>query len=81
MAYNIEDLVQESFVRICSAMVLSEIVVVVTIRAYVNKVDHDAILSIFKAACLPCLPSLLVGLTNGFTGRCRFYSGSYQFLY
>ena len=68
MAYNIEDLVQGSFVRICSAMVMSKILVAVTIRAYVNKIDHDAILSLIKAACLPCPPSLLTGFTNGFTG-------------
>ena len=68
MAYNIEELVQKTFFRICLAISLSELVVAVTVKAYIDRTDHDTILSVITAACLPCIPSLLTGLTNRFSG-------------
>ena len=68
MVYNIEDLVREIFFQICLAIQFSEIMVAVTVKAYVDRVDHATILSHIMAACLPCLSSLLTGLTNGFAG-------------
>ena len=68
MAHNIEEFVRKSIFQICLAISLSELVTAVTVKVYIDRSDHDAILSIITAACLPCLSSLLTGLTNGFSG-------------
>ena len=68
MADNIEDLVRKIFLKISLAIALSNLVVAVFIKAYIDKVDDAEIISTVAASCLPCLPSLLTGLTNSFTG-------------
>ena len=40
----------------------------VAIKAYIDKVDYETVISATMASCLPCLlPSTLTGLTNSFT--------------
>ena len=68
MAYNIEELVRKTFFQICLAISLSELVIAVTVKVYIDRSDYDVILFIITAACLPCLPSLLTGLTNDVSG-------------
>ena len=68
MAYNLEDLVRKTFLNISLAIALSNLVVAVTIKAYIDKVDQATIIFAIMASCLPCLPSLLIGLTNSYTG-------------
>ena len=68
MAYIIDDLVRKTFVGIFQAITLANLVVAVTIKAYVDKADDATIISTIVASSLPCLPALLIGLTNSFMG-------------
>ena len=68
MAFEISVLVYETFLQLSLAIALSKLIVAVTIKAYIDRLDNDAIASTISAACLPCLPLLLNGLTNSFTG-------------
>ena len=68
MAYCIEDLVRRTFSNIQGAIALSNLVIAVTIKAYIDKVDDAEIIATIVASYLPRLPSLLTGLTNSFTG-------------
>ena len=48
--------------------IFKKTVVAVTIKTYGESVDDTDIISAIMASCLPCLPSLINGLSNNFTG-------------